>query len=100
MPSATWVLFTPGAWTIRKPSGIFTVEASRIDTCAEAGRDLGCRVPRTRQPTLGANARAPPGAQVRETLNKVSLSTGIESRFPPDEMDEQTTEESGDDEWF
>jgi hypothetical protein len=36
----------------------------------------------------------------RETLNKVSLSTGIWSKLPPDEIDKQTTKDSGDDEWF
>jgi hypothetical protein len=44
---------------------VFTVEASSIDPCAEAGRDLRCRVPRIRQPTLGAKRPLSPGAQIR-----------------------------------
>jgi hypothetical protein len=36
----------------------------------------------------------------KETLNKVSLSTGRWSKLPPDEIDKQTTKDSGDDEWF
>src|SRR3984957_18074423 len=36
----------------------------------------------------------------RETLNKVSLSTGRWSKLPPDEIDKQTTKDSGADEWF
>jgi hypothetical protein len=37
---------------------------------------------------------------IRETLNKVSLSTGIYSKLPPDEIDKQTTKDPGDVERF